>query len=151
MAEKMPQTYANHAKFVPLFHFVLAPMLVINLFWNGYVLWGALSLGAGRRMAGFSFLLALALPLLFFFARIFALQVQDRVIRLEETMRMQRVLPENLRSRIGEFTVGQFVSLRFASDAELPELAAKILNDKITDRKTIKQMIKTWRPDYCRA
>lgn len=151
MADQAPQNYANHAKFVPLFHFVLAPMLLVNLIWCSYRLWFFLIQGHDRGPTGFAFLIAVALILLFFHARVFAMGVQDRVIRLEETMRMQRLLPENLRSRIPEFTIAQFVSLRFASDAELPELAAKVLNDKITDRKAIKQMIKNWRPDYCRA
>jgi hypothetical protein len=80
-----------------------------------------------------------------------ALKVQDRVIRLEERLRYQRLLPADLQPRIDDFTVNQLVSLRFASDAELPALARKVLDDKIDDRKTIKQMIKVWRPDYLRA
>ncbi len=80
-----------------------------------------------------------------------ALKVQDRVIRLEERLRYQRLLPTDLQSRIDDFTVNQLVSLRFASDAELPGLARKVLDDKINDRKTIKQMIKVWKPDYLRA
>jgi hypothetical protein len=66
-------------------------------------------------------------------------------------MRLQQVLPVGLRPRIPEFTVGQLVSLRFASDEELPALAQKVLDDKITDRKAIKQMIRNWQPDLLRA
>jgi hypothetical protein len=77
--------------------------------------------------------------------------VQDRVIRLEERLRYQRLLPADLQSRIDDFTLNQLVSLRFASEAELPALARKVLDDKIDNRKTIKQMIKVWRPDYLRA
>jgi len=85
------------------------------------------------------------------FARMFALTVQDRVIRLEMRLRMQQVLPQDLRGRIPEFTVGQLVSLRFASDAELTALARKVLDEKLTDRKTIKKLIRDWQPDLLRA
>jgi len=77
--------------------------------------------------------------------------VQDRVIRLEERLRYERLLPADLKARAGEFTVSQFVSLRFASDAELPALARKVLDDKVNERKAIKQMVKSWKPDYLRA
>ena len=98
----------------------------------------------GRLAAGVGLVLA-------FSARIMALTVQDRVIRLEMRVRMQQVLPADLRPRIGEFTVGQLVSLRFASDAELPELSRKVLQDKLTDRKAIKQLVRDWEPDFLRA
>jgi len=88
---------------------------------------------------------------MFFFARIFALKVQDRVIRLEMRMRLQQVLPPDLRGRIPEFAVGQLVALRFAGDAELPELARKVLDEKLTDRSAIKKMIRDWQPDELRA
>jgi hypothetical protein len=96
-------------------------------------------------------LLAAALVVLVLEARLFALAVQDRVIRLEERVRYERVLPEELRWRADELTVNQFVALRFASDDELPQLMRKVLDEKLTERKAIKQLIKTWRPDYLRA
>ena len=80
-----------------------------------------------------------------------ALCVQDRVIRLEERQRLSMLLPDDLKPRIGEFTPKQLVGLRFACDAELPALARKVLNDKVTDVKVIKQMVQTWRPDHLRA
>jgi Family of unknown function (DUF6526) len=80
-----------------------------------------------------------------------ALRVQDRLIRLEEQLRYARVLPADLQPRIGEFTIAQIVSLRFASDAELPALARKVLDGKMQDRKAIKQMIQNWKADYVRA
>ena len=80
-----------------------------------------------------------------------ALKVQDRVIRVEEHLRYQRLFPADLQARANEFTVNQFVSLRFASDAELPALARKVLDEKINDRKVIKQLIKVWKPDNMRA
>ena len=96
-------------------------------------------------------ILAAALVVLVFQARLFALAVQDRVIRLEERLRYEYVLPADLRARCGELGIGQIVSLRFASDAELPVLARKVLDEKLTERKAIKQLIKNWKPDYLRA
>jgi hypothetical protein len=84
------------------------------------------------------------------YARVFPLGVQDRVIRLEEQLRMQRLLPEDLKARIPEFTANQLVGLRFASDQDLPGLARRVLDEGITDRKVIKQAIKNWRADHQR-
>lgn len=99
----------------------------------------------------FSVILALAILLGFLTLRMATLTVQNRVIRLEERLRYQRLLPADLQPRIDDFTVTQLVSLRFASDAELPALARKVLDDKLNDRKAIKQLIKNWKPDYLRA
>jgi hypothetical protein len=77
--------------------------------------------------------------------------VQDRVIRLEMRLRLAQVLPVDMRPRIPEFTPAQLISLRFASDAELPALARKVLDDKMNNRKAIKQLIKDWQGDYLRA
>src|SRR5207253_8235799 len=91
-----------------------------------------------------------ALPILLY-ARLFALRVQDRVIRLEERLRYERILPEELGWRADELTVDQFISMRFAGDEELEQLMRKVLDDKLTKRKAIKQLIKNWRADYLRA
>jgi hypothetical protein len=95
-------------------------------------------------------LLATAFLILAFKVRLYALKVQDRVIRLEEQLRLMRLLPEPLRSRIPELTVGQLCGLRFASDAELPKLAERAMNEKLS-RADIKKSIQTWRPDYWRV
>ncbi len=95
--------------------------------------------------------MAVALVLVALYSRMFALTVQDRVIRLEMTLRLEKLLPADLKPRIGELTVNQFASLRFASDAELPALARKVLDEKLDDRKAIKQLIKEWRADELRA
>jgi hypothetical protein len=123
------------------------PVLLINFFWSIYR-WKV----SGFSLDGFvSLVVALALLLGFLSARRMALSVQDRVIRLEERLRYERLLPADLKPRIGDFTVSQFVSLRFASDAELPVLARKVLDEKLNERKSIKQLIKSWKPDYLRA
>lgn len=141
------QSFANHGRYVPVYHFFAVPVFVVNFVWSFFRL----------RTLGFSFagvfgvLLAAALVVLVLEARLFALAVQDRVIRLEERVRYERVLPEELRWRADELTVNQFVALRFASDDELPQLMRKVLDEKLTERKAIKQLIKTWRPDSLRA
>ena len=146
MGQAVPQTYENHTRTIPLFHMVLFGILLLNLGWSVYRLFQALSFEAVVNL-----LLAAGLLILSFFARIFALTVQDRVIRLEMRLRMERILPADLKPRIMEFTPGQLVALRFASDEELPELARKVLAEQIEDGKTIKKMIQHWIPDYLRA
>jgi hypothetical protein len=141
------QSFANHTKVFPAFHFFVLPVLLVNLGVQIYwlkVFWITFS-------GVFGVLLALALVVGFLSARMFALSVQDRVIRLEERLRYQRLLPSDLQPRIDEFTVAQLVSLRFASDTELPALARKVLDNKMQERKAIKQLVKNWKPDYLRA
>ena len=145
MAEKQQQTRENHAKFVPLFHYVAFPILVVNLFWALYRGVTGVSIDTAIAAA-----LAFSLVVLALFARTFALGAQDRVIRLEERLRMHGLMPDELKPRIDEFTTDQLVALRFASDEELPGLAQKVLDEGIGDRKTIKEMIVTWRADYQR-
>ena len=142
----MAQNFENHTKFVPAFHFVVLPIFAINLVSSIYRVWRDSS-----AQAVVSLLVAVALILLAFCARIFALTVQDRVIRLEMQLRLQSLLPPDLRSRIPDLTVGQFVSLRFASDAELADLARKVLDGNLTDRKTIKKLVRNWQADNLRA
>ena len=141
------QSFANHTRRVPPFHFFPVPVFMINFFWSLYRLWQL-----GFSFAGiFGVLLAAALVILPLSARMFALAVQDRVIRLEERLRYAQVLPADLLTRTSELTINQIVSLRFASDAELPGLARKVLDEKLTERKAIKQLVKKWKPDYLRA
>jgi hypothetical protein len=123
------------------------PILLWNFGWSIYR-WKS----AGFSFDGFvSVLVAIALLVGFVSLRVMSLKVQDRVIRLEERLRYERLLPADLQPRIGEFTVGQLVSPRFASDAELPTLARKVLNEQMQERKAIKQLVKDWKPDYLRA
>jgi hypothetical protein len=140
------QNFKNHARFVPAFHFFVGPVFLINIVWSVVRVVRSFSFGTIV-----SLLVAIALFVLAFTARIFALTVQDRVIRLEMRLRMQQTLPPDLIPRIPEFTVSQLVSLRFASDAELPDLARKVLQENLTERKEIKSLVRNWQPDHLRA
>ena len=146
MAEPMSQTYQNHTRWVPLYHFVMGPIVLLNLVFSGYRLLTEFSVDTAMGAV-----VAVGLVLLFFFSRVFALGAQDRVIRLEERMRLQALSPDNPKLRINELTTSQLVALRFASDAELPALAQKVLDDGVADQKSIKGLIKTWRPDHQRV
>jgi len=146
MANAKVQTFENHARIIPAYHQLTFGLIVVNLVYRIYVTAVAFSMDAVM-----SLFVAVALVMLFFFARLFALRVQDRVIRLEMRMRLAQLLPADLRGRINEFTVNQLCSLRFASDAELAELARKVLDEKLDDRKSIKKMIRNWEADWLRA
>jgi hypothetical protein len=140
------QNFKNHARFVPLFHMFVLPVLL------GNVIYSLVRLKNGITFFSvWAVLLALALLMLAFFARTFALAAQDRVIRLEMQLRLERLLPPDLRPRIGEYTVEQLIALRFAGDDELPVLARQVLDEKLNDRKRIKQRVKNWRPDFLRV
>jgi len=141
------QNVQNHGRFVPLYHFFALPMLIIHLGWSIYR-WIAAGFSIGALE---TVLTAAALFFGVLYGRLFALRVQDRLIRLEERLRYERVLTEELRWRADELTADQFISLRFASDEELPTLMRKVLGEKLTERKAIKKLIKSWRPDYLRA
>ena len=139
------QNFENHAKMVPAYHYWMAPMLLLPTVYLGY------GVVVDFSLAGLlSFVFAIGVFLVAFFARWFALGVQDRVIRLEEQLRMERLLPEDLRQRIPEVTTTQMIALRFASDEELPGLVSKALSEGISDRKKLKQEIKQWRADHQR-
>ena len=145
------QNYANHRKLVPGFHFVAVPILVINLLWSLYRLfWGY----PGFEMPVFDRVLAVAvavaLPLIALYARTFPLRAQDRLIRLEEWIRMERLLPADLKPRIKDIRHGQFVALRFASDEELPEITRAVLDGELKTAQEIKQRIRSWRADHFR-
>lgn len=144
MAEK-PQSYSNHRKFVPVFLFGLL-ILVANAGVTGYRVILAPSVNTASTA-----LVALALVLVAVSARNFALRVQDRVIRLEMRLKLAALLPADLQARIPDFTVDHLIALRFASDAELPELAARVLRDGLNDKTAIKKMVKNWQGDYLRA
>jgi uncharacterized membrane protein (DUF485 family) len=141
-----PQNYQNHVKFVPMFHYVLLPLLLVNFLAMAYQLW---------QQPGLATTWALVMAFLFivmaFCTRVFALKAQDRVIRLEERLRLRELLPQDLKTRINEFSAEQLIGLRFAGDAELPGLAATLLRDNVQKRDAIKKMVKDWRADTLRV
>ena len=142
----MPQNYENHRKFVPLYHFVAFPVLAINLIWSLYVVVTSFSVGSVIGV-----LLAVALVILFLYTRLFALAVQDRVIRLEEHLRLGRLLPPEQQDGMQELTIEQLIGLRFASDGEVAELVSAVVEGGIRDREEIKKRVKHWRADHQRA
>jgi hypothetical protein len=151
MAEK-PQTFANHTRFDPLFHFFLLPIFGIAVIMSLIHFFNHLRHRGiyGNVHSFLLVLLAIAFLVLVFKTRLYALKVQDRVIRLEERLRLTQLLQEPLRSRIPELTEGQLVGLRFASDAEVPALVERALKEEFS-RSDIKKSIKTWRPDNWRV
>jgi len=141
----MAQDYGNHRKFVPGYHFVASGLLLVAFIYA--------CIGVVRNFGVASLVhlfMVVAVMLVFWYARAFALGVQDRVIRLEERLRLERVLPEDLRQRIPEFTTRQLIGLRFADDREVADLARRVLDEPITDHEAIKRQITTWRADHCR-
>ena len=140
-----PQTYANHRRFDPLVHFALIPFFLVSALATAWRFIKAPSLHHGWLM-----LAAFAVALLTLTVRGYALKVQDRIIRLEERLRMERLLPEDLKARIPELTVRQCVGLRFAADAELADRVREALAEGLND-EAIKKRIQVWRPDTHRV
>jgi hypothetical protein len=140
-----PQSYASHAKIDPAFHLFVLPVLLINIFIVAYLLIRHPGIGGAWLLLVSITLLVLASRL-----RSWATHLQDRVIRVEERIRLAAILPEPLRSRIGELSDSQIVGLRFASDAELPALFQRALDERLS-RSDIKKAITNWRPDYSRV
>jgi hypothetical protein len=142
---KKPQSYASHAMFDPAFHFFVLPVLLINIFIVGYLLIRHPGIGGAWLL-----LVSVALLVLAGRLRNWATHLQDRVIRVEERIRLAAILPEPLRGRIAELSDSQIVGLRFASDAELPALFQRALDERLS-RSEIKKAITDWRPDYSRV
>ena len=146
MAQVKVQNFENHTRVVPPYHMFALPVFLINFVWR------LVQLKDGINFASImNVLLGAAFVVAFLYARLFSLTVQDRLIRLEMRLRLERLLTPDLRSRIPEFTVPQLISLRFAGDDELPGLARQVLDERLTDRKTIKRRVKNWQADFLRA
>lgn len=152
MSQKTPQTFANHARFDPSFHFFLGPVFGLGLILTLIHFFYHFRESDTRDNihAFLLIVLAAALLTLVFKVRLYSLKVQDRVIRLEERLRLAQLLSEPLRARIAELTEDQLCGLRFASDAEVSKLVERALNEKLS-RKEIKKSIQNWRPDYWRV
>jgi hypothetical protein len=144
MAQQTQQSLSNHTRLDPLFHFVLLPLTLVLIAISIY----ALTIELSTRSI-WMLLVSIAIFICAFKLRSYPLKAQDRVIRLEERLRMQNVLPDSQKNQIAALTEGQFIALRFAPDSELPGL----VNDAVTKKlapKEIKQSIKHWRPDFFR-
>ncbi len=145
MAE-IPQTYKNHGKYVPAYHYFAIPILGIHVLWTAWTLITSFS-----PRGVLDLLVALALVVIGFYARVFALKVQDRLIRLEELQRMETLLSDPAKAQISKVRPSLFVALRFASDEELESLVERVAGGELQDRKSIKQAIQSWRPDTFRV
>jgi hypothetical protein len=146
MAENAPQTYGNHVRFHPPFHFFLLPgALVLLILTIVNVVRHYEQLDAWILL-----LIGVLFPVAAFLSRVNPLRVQDRLIRLEERLRLQAVLPAEQSARIEELSESQLVALRFASEAELPGLVSKVLTSKMPPGD-IKKAIVTWRADTFRV
>lgn len=146
MADARPQNFQNHRRLVPGYHFGVFGVLAINLVYQLVRLLRTPSISGAVAT-----LTAAALLGLFFYTRIFALTVQDRVIRVEMRLRLAHILPQDLRSRIEELDRDQLVALRFASDAEMPDLVREVLTNNIRSREEIKRRIREWQGDHLRC
>lgn len=140
-----PQNFANHVRYDPPFHYFLIPVLLLNIILVGYHLFRFPS-------AGVAWLLVMSVALLVLAVRTrrYATKLQDRVIRVEERLRLAALAPDRVRSRIGELSDSQLAGLRFASDRELPALVERTLDEKL-DRTQIKQAVTSWRADNSRV
>ncbi len=142
-----PQTYKSHARFDPVFHFFIIQVFLLNFLLAIYFIlrdWPGLS-----KLHLWNLLMAITFILLALTVRRYAAGNQDRIIRLEERLRLASLLPANEHAHINEFTTGQLIALRFASDAELPALAHRALTQNL-EPKAIKQAIVNWRADDLR-
>jgi hypothetical protein len=140
------QTFATHRRWIPAWHFFALPVLVANVFIVAARFWRD-----PRLVNGWATLVAIALVTGIFISRSMPLRAQDRIIRLEERIRLERVLPGDMRGKIGNLTAEQFIGLRFAPDDEVPELTRRALNGELKTRADIKRAIRNWRPDTMRV
>jgi hypothetical protein len=138
------QTYGTHRRYYPLFHFITLPLLLLNLIVR--IVYAVRH--AGARLVWWEIVVALTLLLFALAARSMALRVQDRLIALEERLRLAQCLPEDLRGRVGELRTRHLIALRFCDDAEVAGLTRAVLSGEVTELGDIKTRIKTWRPDH---
>jgi hypothetical protein len=145
MSESAPQNLKNHGRLDPPFHFVLFFFLIANLVFAGFHLWHHRNISAAWFLV-----LSFVAFVPYFKLRTYPLKVQDRVIRLEERLRLQALAPEAWHAQIYRLTEDQLIGLRFAADDEVVELAKQALEGNL-NRKQIKERIKDWRPDNFRV
>jgi hypothetical protein len=134
-----------------MFHFFAIPILSLNMLFALYNVYRAFVIT--HRISGYALwnvLMSAALIATCLLARYYGLKNQDRLIRLEERMRLATLLPAELRGRISEFSTSDLIGLRFCSDEELPEIAGSVLRGEVKGREAIKKRVQNWRPDYHR-
>ena len=140
------QSFKIHTRLLPPFHFFVVPVLLlnfINTLRHVYL--------APTRSTGWAAVVGAALLMLAFLSRVQAVTVQDRLIRLEERLRLRQLLPADLQPSINGITHRQLVAIRFASDAEVADIVRDIVGGKISTAKEIKSRVKHWQPDHLRA
>jgi len=143
-----PQSYKNHTRFDPVWHFFIAPLLLLNII---FCIWGMVRHWPEHpHLFPWAILMSIVLFMAVGKARGHSLRVQDRIIRLEEKLRFAALLPPDLLARSQSLTEAQYIALRFASDAEVPALVKRTLDENLT-QKQIKESINSWRPDYFRV
>lgn len=140
------QTFASHRRWIPMWHFFALPVLIVNVLVVAYRF--ALD---PRLINGWAVLVSIALVIGIFISRYMPLRAQDRIIRLEERARLERLLPADLRGRIGELTARQLIAIRFAPDDEVPDLTRRALNGELKTPADIKRAIRNWRADHLRV
>lgn len=148
MAPNAPaeQNFANHTQKLPPLYMAAFLVLAANLLWSLWTLIRFPTIATGLAV-----LTAFALLVVGLYARTNAQIVQNRLIRLEERLRLANILPADLKARIGELSTGQLIALRFAGDDEVTELVREVLAGDIQDRKAIKMKIRHWRADFLRV
>ncbi len=145
MAAEKEQNYANHVRIDPMFHQVIFFLALIAVLLALWIVIRYFSLSAIELL-----LIAVTVLLVALRLRAYATKLQDRIIRLEERLRLHAILTGPSASRIGELTEGQLIALRFASDAEVPALVDRALSQKLS-KDDIKKAIVHWRPDNFRV
>lgn len=141
-----PQNYSNHQRFRVLFHYTTLPLFLINAI--------VFIVKAVKHPGLESAWMAVVFIALFLFAfdnRTATVTLQDRIIRDEMRLRLERLLGPGAKDRIAKLTAEQCIGLRFASDAELPALVDRAVSGELKDRKSIKMLVKDWQPDHLRA
>jgi hypothetical protein len=140
------QNFKSHTRWFPPFHFFVLPVLLINMLNAGRHLWTDT-----RLSTAWGLVLAVALFMMAAVGRQMVVTVQDRIIRLEERLRLRGLLPTDLQPSINGLTHRQLVAIRFASDAEVTEIVRDVAAGRITTAKEIKSRVKNWQPDNLRA
>jgi len=140
------QTYASHRRYIPEFHFFVLPVLTANV-----VVTVIEFVRHPRFITAWIAIVAIALGIGIWTARAMALRAQDRIIRLEERVRLGQLLPPDLRSRVGELQPSQLIAIRFAPDEEVPDLVRRTLDGELKTRADIKRAIQNWRADHLRV